>query len=824
MPSMDPSSLPNSIPELEAIYTESGKHLDKLDKEESNIRKQKLQAKKNLTKAQAEEPAPTSVPEPSAPVPEPVPPPRFNDEFETVEEALAVKSRLEQELHELEAQNAALEEEKLLRRPSTSVADTSVTRASEEDVVGEGAPSDCESFNSESERLVNEMHQLERLLQQAERGESPRPSASNHSFCTAAESVGGGCSTARPSRSCSPHQGTSGAGEAQPRKRRSNSPFLGKDASAGDGASGDGAPAKGAGEGAGADAKGAGKGSGKGKGKSKAPPPPPASARKGPSGAPSPKAPAAPKTSRLVSLHWKVSQEPETANPAIASWLAQITECGPFSDKPVDAEAGTVDELPIPEIPTTLFSPLANLEDAPSAEATRDLLEQFFEKCPTSTWAARTQSDLAAQSQAPHEAKRTAELDTTKLRMLGVVIQKWKMELAPKRCANSGVMGAGEGDTPSSSPARPEGSAQQQVILSIKRGVLRCDYDAVRLETLCALRTVLKQHDKADRPVCRYAERHGEAAILQLECPEEHRLVFELSKVPQVNERLECMIFHSTYPESLVSCRHNLDALSRALQMLSKKRETIRRCFVTALRLGQSLSRQLLNGFQLSTLEKLTQTKSSKYPKLSVLHFVLALMSREDASNLFNDADIALLHGAKTLGTDKVVQESFELAKGLFGVQALCKDGQYASPSTGEAVTMERRRMSHAPPSEQEAAIDTDDRFHEVMETFVADNLSAAEDLVEYSFDTILTYKELAVYFDDLKSVYPPPKSDKDPTQDLCDIFHRFAEDIRRHRDEVDRERLRELLVANGPADAEALFARQVTATAAREVPPLPAP
>lgn len=798
----DPGSLPSDLEALREIYKEYEKHLDKLEKEERSVCKQKMQAKRSLTnaksKAQMEDAVP---PKPAAP-----PPTRFSAEFATAEEALAEKNRLEQELQNVEADTAALADElKESRRMSLSIADTAATRAPEEDAAADGTQSDGESWTSEDEKLVAEMHELERLVQQAEQqNRSPRPSGSAHSFCTAPDSVASGPKTCA-SLGSSPLKGSAAVPALNVPSTGSyrSDPAQGEESHAGDGSNSEATPGKGIAPDA--------KGSGKGKGKAKAPPPPPAAPRK--VGAPSPKAAPTPKSSRLVCLHWKVSQEPEPPNPAMPSWLAQVVQSGPFED--CARLDGKFHNLNIPDAPQTLFNPLAELH-GPTAEETRSLLEQFFEKCPSSAWAARAQAEAVAQANGAGEPKRTSELDPTKLRMLGVVIQKFKMELSRREDSSGSAVGSAEGscagEAQTDGAARPADSAQQQVILSIKRGVLHCDYEAVRLETLSILRTVLRQHEKAERPVSRFVERHGEAALVRLECPEEHRLVFELSKVPQVNERLECMIFHITYEDSVETCRHNLSTLSKALLMLNKKRDTIRRCFVTALRLGQSLSRQSVPGFQLSTLEKLSQTKSSKYPKLSMLHFVLALMSKEDASNLFNDADISLLQSAKTLGTDKVVQESLELARGLFGVQNLCKDGQYTPPSTGEAVTMERRRMSHVHPScEQEAAIDTDDRFHEVMERFVADNLSGAKDIVEEAFDTILTYKELAVYFDDLKSVYPPPKSDRDPTQDLCDIFHRFAEDIRRHRDEVDRERLRDLLVANGPGEAEACFARQVS-------------
>jgi len=284
-----------------------------------------------------------------------------------------------------------------------------------------------------------------------------------------------------------------------------------------------------------------------------------------------------------------------------------------------------------------------------------------------------------------------------------------------------------------------------------------------------------------------------------------------------------------------VNCQQNLCTMRRVFEMLKAKRETIRTFFITAHRLGQSLNHasnapKAPRGFQLSTLEKLSQTKSTKFPKLSILHFVLALMSRDDARALFNTEDLALLQAAKSLKTHKVYQDSVELVQGIYAVQQICETGNYTCPETGQAVKIERRRKSVTPATaDWEPVVDTDDCFHDVMKEFVAESLEDAEDIAEGAFNLILTYKELALYFDDLNSVYPPPKNENDPRKDLCDIFHRFAEDIRRHRDEVESEKLREVITTSGAADAAGLHSRTFSGVASpqavqRQSLPSPSP
>lgn len=497
------------------------------------------------------------------------------------------------------------------------------------------------------------------------------------------------------------------------------------------------------------------------------------------------------RTNKLVNIHWKVSEVPDKID-ANAS--------GPFMQRLYDLEISAVEEteeveenedevdwwsdpptLSFPSAPATIFSPLA-VGPAPSP----GVLEHHWTKPTVRAWhpgASHSETDKEATGN-----QRKAMLDEKRLNMLGIFLQKYLME--------------------------NRGESNQEAILNIKRAVLRCDFYVVRLEGLSVIRTALRQHEKDKKPVCAFVQEHGESALEGLPHPEHHRLVYELSKVPQIDERLECMLFHVTFEESLATCRANLQALHDVLDMLNAKRETIQRFFVTAHRLGQSLNKesnapQAPRGFQLSTLEKLPQTRSTKLPKLSLLHFVLAIMDPQDAEDLFNPEDVGVLQAAKALKTHKVYQDCVDLAQGLYGVHQICETGKYTCPATGEAVRMQRRRKS-LPSSAAEAAteqqpwhppetpggpVDVDDRFHEVMQDFVDQNLEKGEDVAEGALNMILDYKELALYFEDLRSVYPPPKNESDPKKDLCEIFYKFAEDIRKHRNEVLSDNLRSLLL-----------------------------
>lgn len=475
--------------------------------------------------------------------------------------------------------------------------------------------------------------------------------------------------------------------------------------------------------------------------------------------------------SRFVNLYWKATQKPETVDPeALKSdpFLARLRDPAPVHSDMHIAQQNPSERIFVPALPQTVFT--AGLEVAPCPD---EMLEAYFKRSEAAVKLPQVDNpkqSLGVNGRINHLG------DQKRLNMIGIMLQKHVMQHKEE--------------------------SNREAILNIKRGVLQCDFNVVKLECLSVIRTVLRQHVRDGSPLSSYVLTHGEAAIWDLAYPDHHYLVHELSKVPQIDERLECMLFKLGFDENLTICNQNLETLFKALGALRAKRDLIRRFFVTAHRLGQSLSQKQSRGFQLSTLEKLPMTKSTKMPSLSILHFVLALMSSEDAQELFTAEDISLLRGAKVSGTAKVCDDCRELAQGLYGVKQICESGEYRSSSTGQSVKMQRRRKTLDPQAAaaalhgmsqepQEPAIDTDDCFHEVMHKFVDENVDKADDIVVECHKMLLFYKELALFFDDLNNVYPPPKDPADKKLDLVDVFYRFAKVVPQHRQEVEDEGLR---------------------------------
>ncbi|CAE8636758.1 unnamed protein product [Polarella glacialis] len=404
-----------------------------------------------------------------------------------------------------------------------------------------------------------------------------------------------------------------------------------------------------------------------------------------------------------------------------------------------------------------------------------EMLEIYFKR-----QAAHTNFLAPNASRSGVDASHRSLIDDKRLQMLGILLRKYLMA--------------------------HKGQSEKQAVFSLKRGVLCCDYGAVPQEGLSVIRLALRQHAVDGNKILEFVKSNGEAAIKTLDHPWHHLLVHELLKIPQIDERLECMLFQTAFQESFLKCRSDLNTFCQALMMLHEKKGVFREFFRVAHRLGQDLNRdcrapQAARGFQLSALEKLAQTKSTRSPKHSLLHFVLAMMSSEQSSALFTSDDITILARAKLLKSFTVWQECSELVLGFHGVRDICETGKYTSSVTGSKVQIERRRRTMALTAMDRhvdnagpAPIDTDDCFHDVIKAFVEDGLDDVQSVARGCFGAFQAYKELGVFFDDLNSVYPPPRDERDPKVDLLAVLHKFAEQVRSHRAEVEQDGLRQLL------------------------------
>eukprot|EP00439_Symbiodinium_sp_Y106_P037706 s3819_g4.t1 len=469
------------------------------------------------------------------------------------------------------------------------------------------------------------------------------------------------------------------------------------------------------------------------------------------------------KKSNLVTLYWRPLPASVGSDKISASSSGLLKQC----EEMLAAASGTSEASYDEE------QQLGAVYDKPEAPESDNLPESMIE-----VYFQRREAAVHLDS---GKSDKISILDEKQRRMLGILMSKYRMK---------------------------NKDSDREIVTIMKQAVLSCNYEVLREEGLCMLRKVIRDHAFTGNKIREFVQANGEAALKKLRDPWLHRLIHEVLKVPQIEERLECMLFQLAFEDGFTKCAQDMETLCQALQALSAKQVELRRFFTLAHRLGTVLNSNCLapqapNGFSLSSLEKLIQTKSTASPKHNMLHFVLAMMTPSAAAALFTDTDVKLLAKAKAMKSFTVYQDRrgarclllpdcTELTQGFQAIREICQTGRYQNTTTGEKVKMERRMTKAS--REAEETIDANDTFHNAMQAFVG----------KYE------RQEQALFLGDL-SVYPPPKEDQDGKADLVVIMHRLAAQVRRHAEEVEQELGRGLKVMRTSAQSGVSGTKAVT-------------
>merc|ERR1719456_1888188 len=163
------------------------------------------------------------------------------------------------------------------------------------------------------------------------------------------------------------------------------------------------------------------------------------------------------------------------------------------------------------------------------------------------------------------------------------------------------------------------------------------------------------------------------------------------------------MIFERTFEEKLDHCNDSLRRVGRALDLIISKSDLLHDFFSIVREVGNFLNRDtnfpVVKGtFELSALQKLMQIKSPANQRISLFHWVLALMRSSDVASMFNQDDMTVLNDAKVLKSHLVFEECFELVQNLHQVNDIKRSSTYVNQE-GKRQAMHRKRISVAGPA-----------------------------------------------------------------------------------------------------------------------------
>lgn len=499
--------------------------------------------------------------------------------------------------------------------------------------------------------------------------------------------------------------------------------------------------------------------------------------------------PEVPRSNGLVNVSWKGTTAPSEADlQHIDSFLSPLCEFSGITNnrKTVKVESAFtgvgVKELTTAEL-QFWFPAVAQLPKLPrgkGGDASSD------GPSPAQSLPSGGTPSSAGQPDLPLGMTRRAILDDRAMKNAELLLQRFRM----RRAATAPAVGA---------------ALAEELCRSFLQGGLT-------QESLGAMQTLLQSHDEAGAPLTSFVQANGPEALAFCIPEAEHRLVHAISSVPGHHQRLGCLLFQHSWQEASRKCSEDLEVLHVGLQALSARRKPLQSFFRQAMKLGNAVNQRgggpvAHNGFKLSSLPTVLQTKSPNRPQLSMLHLVLAQMDCTEVDII--SSKLAPLAAARDRKSSGVFERCREL---IMGYAKSSKDKAHVKRHMIQGLP--ERGIGTAVASEASAQPDPEDFFHHRIDAFLAESCQEASRIAQRVREVFRLYWDLAMFFGDPEAVYPPPKSDTDTAQDICLVFYNLGEVVAKVHREVKKMRLREELetAREGGPEAAAAFVEEVHA------------
>lgn len=517
--------------------------------------------------------------------------------------------------------------------------------------------------------------------------------------------------------------------------------------------------------------------------KAKGPPPPKAKPK------PKPKAavlgqPTPPRSNGLVNINWKKKAAPEPQDFSLNDdFLREMSELRgrPVDDLELSKESVFQGEADVPELSEMQLQYWFGIrarQKRPTPCSSRGTSVHSTSRDASGSGSSTPSHGPGKVAQPVFSMLRQRLLDDRTIRSAGLFLARYRMN-------------HGRSTTSGASP--------KLLVEDICKAVLQC---RIRkdIDGLENLREAMETYAQAGSPVARFVEEQGLDALSNCEPEAEHRLLYQVSCIPGIYERLRCFKIQSNWDKDAAKCKTDLQVLKGGLQVMTERKDVLRRFFSQAMRLGNKLNEAAggplaPHGFRMSSLETLMQTKSPWRPKLSLLHVILGLL---DAPQVARLAELEQLDPIRAHG----------LLGKTSGVHERCRDLVMSLSKLRQLVAqVERKCCDKAVPDQQDA-------FHDYLEKFLQNRQQEAVTLAQGCFDLYSGYKELSIFFGEPDAFYPPPVQSSDAGEDMFLFFHRFGEVVVRASKEIDSMRFREELKAarEGGPEAAAQVAEEVAA------------
>ncbi|XP_063855230.1 disheveled-associated activator of morphogenesis 1-like [Scylla paramamosain] len=240
------------------------------------------------------------------------------------------------------------------------------------------------------------------------------------------------------------------------------------------------------------------------------------------------------------------------------------------------------------------------------------------------------------------------------------------------------------------------------------------------------------------------------------------RFLYEISKIDHYEERLRCLHYQKKFRERLAECEPKMQAVVSTTKEL-KGSKRLKKFIEVVLAFGNYMNKGARGGaygFRMSSLNKLTDTKSSHNRSITLLHYILRLCEKQWRDITRLDEDFPNLKEAAKVNITELEREISALRQGLDFIE--------------REVTWHRGQGSPPP----------GDRFRLAMNEFTAlakdkyANLETLFTLMKSQFETVVV-----LFGEDAKTTQP---------EDFFGTFDSFIDTFREAKRDLENMRKKE--------------------------------
>ena len=145
------------------------------------------------------------------------------------------------------------------------------------------------------------------------------------------------------------------------------------------------------------------------------------------------------------------------------------------------------------------------------------------------------------------------------------------------------------------------------------------------------------------------------------------RYLYEMSKIPRFEQRLKALYYKKCFGERIGEIKPKIECLIRSCKQVTRSKR-LRTLLEVILVFGNYMnkgSRGNASGFKLSSLNKAIDTKSSADRRVTLLHFIIELLSQKFPLVFDLEEELADIRSASKINPTELGQELGFLRKGI---------------------------------------------------------------------------------------------------------------------------------------------------------------